>query len=189
VAELVPSLADGLQPLLDRPFAFFGHSMGALVAFELARELRRRAAPAPFLLGVSGYRAPHRPDPHPPFSHLPDPEFLQEVCARYDGIPPEVLAEKELLELMLPVLRTDILALEGYVYSADRPLDCPVSSFGGEDDPSVSREDLGAWRDQTQATFSVRTFPGRHFFIDSARGAVLQAVRDDLRVGTLKGER
>src|SRR6266849_2637073 len=86
-ADLVSAAAEGLGPLLDFPFALFGHSMGALVAFELARELRRRGGPAPVLLAVSGRQAPPRPEPDPPFAHLPDAEFLREVRERYDGIP------------------------------------------------------------------------------------------------------
>ncbi|HXB53924.1 MAG TPA: alpha/beta fold hydrolase [Vicinamibacteria bacterium] len=187
VGDLVPAIADGLRPLLDMPFALFGHSMGALVAFELARELRRRALAGPVLLAVSGHHAPHWPDPEPPFAHLPDPEFLAEVCNRYDGIPPEVLAEKELLDLMLPVLRADIQALESYAYAADTPLDCAFSCFGGEDDPHVSRAELEAWRDQTRGTCTVRTFPGRHFFIETSRGAVLQALRQGLEARTTAG--
>ena len=180
VADLVPALAEGLLPLLDLPFALFGHSMGAVVAFELARELRRRGEVAPVLLALSGHQAPLRPDAEPPFSHLPDAEFLEEVRRRYDGIPPEVLAEEELLQLLLPVLRADIQVLETYAYVKEPPLDCPISCFGGEDDPHVSLADLEAWRDETCGPLQVRTFPGGHFFVESARAAVLHALSRDL---------
>jgi medium-chain acyl-[acyl-carrier-protein] hydrolase len=187
LGELVPALADGLAPLLDRPFALFGHSMGAVVAFELVRELRRRGAPAPVLLAVSGRQAPRRPEPEPPFAHLPDAEFLEEVRRRYDGIPPEVLAERELLHLLLPALRADVEALEGYVYRADAPLACAISCFGGEDDPHVTVADLEAWRDETSARVTVRRFPGGHFFVESARGEVLGALAGDLARCTTAG--
>ena len=180
VADLVPALAEGLLPLLDLPFALFGHSMGAVVAFELARELRRRGADAPVLLALSGHQAPLRPDAEPPFAHLPDAEFLEEVRRRYDGIPPEVLAEEELLQLLLPVLRADIQVLETYAYVKEPPLECPISCFGGEDDPHVSLADLDAWRDETCGPLQVRTFPGGHFFVDSARAEVLHALSRDL---------
>jgi medium-chain acyl-[acyl-carrier-protein] hydrolase len=182
--DLVVAAADGLRPMMDVPFALFGHSMGAVVAFELSRELRRRAWPGPVLLAVSGRQAPPRPSPLPDFGHLPDPEFLREVRGRYDGIPAEVLAEEELLQLLLPVLRADILALETYPYTPEPPLDCPISCFGGEEDRHVSRDDLEAWAVHTRAGSKVRIFPGGHFFIDSAREAVWRALRDDLRAST-----
>lgn len=178
--DLVPAAADGLRPLMDRPFALFGHSMGALVAFEFARELRRRSWPAPVLLAVSGRQAPPRPAPDPPFGHLPDAEFIQEVRGRYDGIPAEVLAEEELLQLVLPSLRADILVLETYSHVPEAPLDCPISCFGGEEDRHVTREGLEGWSEHTRAGCTVRIFPGRHFFIDSAREAVLRSLREDL---------
>jgi medium-chain acyl-[acyl-carrier-protein] hydrolase len=180
VEDLVPALAEGLSPLLDVPFALFGHSMGAVVAFEVARELRRRQAPAPVLLAVSGHQAPRRPEVEPPFSHLSDAAFLEELRRRYDGIPPEVLAEEELLQLLLPVLRADIQVLETYAYTGEPPLECPLSCFGGEDDPHVSLVDLEAWSDETSGRLRVRTFPGGHFFVESARSEVLRALGDDL---------
>jgi medium-chain acyl-[acyl-carrier-protein] hydrolase len=181
---LVAAVADGLGPMMDVPFALFGHSMGAVVAFELARELRRRSRPGPALLIVSGRQAPPRPSPLPPFGHLPEAEFLREVCGRYDNIPDEVLAEKELLQLVLPALRADILVLETHTSQPEPPLDCPISCFGGEEDPHVSREDLEAWAAHTRAGSTMRIFPGRHFFIDTAREAVWRALREDLRPWT-----
>jgi medium-chain acyl-[acyl-carrier-protein] hydrolase len=187
MADLVPALAEGLLPLLDLPFALFGHSMGAVVAFELARELRRRGGRPPALLALSGHQAPPRPDPKPPISHLPDEEFLAEVQTRYDGIPPEVLAEEELLQLLLPVLRADVQLLESYTYVQEAPLDCPISCFGGEDDPHVSLADLEAWGDETRGPLRVRTFPGGHFFVESARDEVLRALRRDLAPSSSPG--
>jgi medium-chain acyl-[acyl-carrier-protein] hydrolase len=129
---------------------------------------------------LSGHQAPQRPDSEPPFSHLPDAEFLEEVQRRYDGIPPEVLAEEELLQLLLPVLRADIQVLETYAYAKEPPLDCPISCFGGEGDRHVSLADLEAWRDETRGPLRVRTFPGGHFFVESARAEVLHALSRDL---------
>jgi len=179
-ALLVRAAADGLRPMMDVPFAFFGHSMGAVVSFEMAREVRRRGWPSPVLLAVSGRQAPPRPSPDPPCGHLAEPDFIREVRARYDAIPDEVLAEPELLQLVLPALRADILMLDNYSYAPEPPLECPISCFGGEEDRHVSREDLEAWAAHTRGRFKVRTLPGRHFFIDSARDAVLSALRDDL---------
>jgi medium-chain acyl-[acyl-carrier-protein] hydrolase len=180
--RLVAEAADALAPLLDAPFAFFGHSMGALVAFELARELRRRGGPEPVRLVVSGARAPHRPNPDPPVRHLPDREFLEEVRVRYDGIPGAVLAHQELLDLLTPCLRADFTLVETYSYSVEAPLACPISCFGGHGDVRVSPEDLDAWGAQTSATFSLRMFEGGHFFLQSAEARVRQAVREELGV-------
>ena len=176
----MPAVADALRPHLDVPFALFGHSMGALVVFELTRELRRRRVPLPVLLAVSGHEAPQRPDPDPPIAHLPDAEFIRELRARYDGIPEQVLAEQELLQLLLPVLRADVLLMESYVYGDEPALECALSCYGGEQDRHVGREDLEAWREQTRGPFTLRVFPGGHFFIESARDAVLKALREDL---------
>jgi surfactin synthase thioesterase subunit len=179
-ADLAAAAASGLAPLLDEPFAFFGHSMGALVAFELTRELRRQGRPGPALLAVSGRQGPQRPEPHPPYSHLPDAEFVAEVVTRYGGIPDEVLAEKDLLRLLIPALRADVGMLEHYEYVAEAPLACPLVCLGGLEDPEVSLADLEAWRDETRAACAVRTFAGGHFFIDSARAEVAQVLREQL---------
>jgi medium-chain acyl-[acyl-carrier-protein] hydrolase len=179
-AELVCAAADGLEPFLDRPFALFGHSMGALVAFELARELRRRRWRGPLLLAVSGHHAPHRPDPEPPITHLPDAEFVEALRERYDGIPSEVLAEPELLALVLPALRADVRVLETYAHTEETPLPCPISCFGGEDDRHVPLRELQAWADMTRDACRVRLYPGGHFFLDTAAPALLEALREDL---------
>ncbi len=179
--ELVRAAADGLEPLMDRPFALFGHSMGALVVFELARELRRRGRRGPVLLAVSGHHAPQRPDPEPPISQLPDDEFVAALRERYDGIPAEVLAEPELLELVLPALRADVMVLESYVHRPEAPLECPISCFGGEGDRQVSLADLEAWGEMTRDSCRVRRFPGGHFFLDSAAASLLEALGQDLQ--------
>src|SRR5207344_936510 len=114
--------ADALTPLFDVPFALFGHSMGALAAFEMARELRRRRGPKPVRLLVSGARAPQRPNPDPPLRHLADREFLDEVKRRYDGIPGAVLENPELVELLLPCLRADFHLVETYDHIEEAPL-------------------------------------------------------------------
>jgi surfactin synthase thioesterase subunit len=180
IGDLVTAAADALRPSLEPPYVLFGHSMGALIAFELTRELRRRGAAMPALLVVSGHPAPQRPDPDPPIGHLSDPEFLHELQTRYDGIPPEVLAEQELLQLLLPVLRSDILVIESHSYRDEPPLPCPIACFGGEEDGHVQREDLEAWREQTALDCTVRFFRGGHFFLESERAAVLAALGDEL---------
>jgi len=188
-SDVVPPVATALQPLLDLPFALVGHSLGALIAFELAREFRRRSWPMPARLAVSGREAPHVPDRHPPMAPLPDAEFLEEIRKRYDGVPDAVLAEKDLLQVVLPMLRADVHLLESYVYEEEPPLECGISCFGGEQDRYVAREGLEAWREQTRGPFRLRTFRGGHFFVESQRSAILRGLQEDLGPWTSDGQR
>ena len=174
---LVEALAPALAPLLDRPFAFFGHSLGALIGFELARLIRRQYGVHPFRVFVSGGRAPQIPHLDRSIHALPDKEFLAEL-RRLNGTPRELLDHEELMEVMLPILRADFAMYETYLYSAEPPLDCPISAFGGLQDRRVSISDLEAWRTQTSATFSLRMFPGDHFFLKQP--LLLQALTQEL---------
>ncbi len=176
---LVPTLASALFPYLDKPFAFFGHSMGGLVSFELARLLRREYGLSPVHLFVSAHRAPQVPDPDAPIHALPNPEFLQEL-RRYNGTPEAVLENAELMQLLLPTLRADFAVVETYAYTPEQPLDCPITAFGGLDDREVSSNELEAWREQTKASFVLKMFPGDHFFLDSAKPLLLQSLSQKL---------
>jgi medium-chain acyl-[acyl-carrier-protein] hydrolase len=173
----IPALVDAfipvLLPHLQRPFAFFGHSMGAVLAFEIANALLEREAVAPHHLFVSSRRPPHMPGSENNLHVLPDHEFIQEIDRRYGGVPGEVLESTELLALLIPALRADITALETFRPSKRAALPCPISVFGGAQDPLVPRHHLDAWRDQTDGPFRVRVFPGGHFYLDSQREALL----------------
>lgn len=177
---LVQALAQGLAPLLDRPFAFFGHSLGALVCFELARQLSRESDVRPVRLFVSGDRAPHVPSRHRPIHALPEGEFLAEL-RHLNGTPGKLLENMELMQMMLPVLRADFAIYESYVYASEPPLDCLISTFGGLQDDRVTRDDLEAWRDQTSGPFSLQMFPGDHFYLNSTQPLLLQALAQELR--------
>lgn len=172
---LIQAIAQALIPHLDKPFAFFGHSMGGLICFELARWLRQEYNLQPIHLFISGRRAPQLPDPAPPIHNLSDPEFLQEL-RRLNGTPQAVLENAEMMELLLPILRADFAVLETYVYSTAPPLTCPITAFGGLDDPEVSPDELEGWRVQTRASFSRHLFPGDHFFLHSAEWLLLQTL-------------
>ena len=177
---LVQALRESLRPYLHGPFAFFGHSMGALICFELTRELRRARLPGPVHLFVSGHRAPHLPDPDPPIHQLPASAMVAELRRRYDT-PETLIQNPELLELLLPVLRADLAVCETYLYSAEDALDSPITVYGGLEDPKVSRQELAAWRSQTRGVFDLRMFPGKHFFPQTAELFVLQSLGDDLK--------
>lgn len=177
---LVKILAETLTPYLDKPFAFYGHSMGAVIGFELIRQLRRQNAPTPTHLFVSGRNAPHMPDLFPPLHHLPDDEFLQKVQERYNSIPAVVWQNPELMQLFLPTLRADFTILETYPYKEERPLDTAISAFGGEQDRETNQEGLAGWQDLTVNGFRLNMLPGDHFFIQAERESLLQAFITDL---------
>src|ERR1051325_10798789 len=142
VGPLVEAVAGAIQPLLDRPFAFFGHSMGAIICFELARHLRRqRPDTQPAYLFVSGRRAPQFPDTDRVTYDLPEPELIAEL-RRLHGTPQEVLEHPELMRLMLPLLRADFELVQTYEYTPEPPLGCPIAVFGGLQDYEVPRESL-----------------------------------------------
>ena len=176
---LVRELAAALEPHLASPFAFFGHSMGAAVAFELARELRRRGRPLPACLFASGARAPRFRRGHVPPPDPDEEQFLAEV-RRLEGIPAEVLDNSELMALVLPVLRADAALYRRYVYSEEPPLDCPIRAYGGESDPNVTSFHLEAWREETVSSFGMRTFPGGHFYLRTHGEEFLAALAADL---------
>jgi len=175
---IVSRLADELQVELKGTFAFFGHSMGALLAFELARLLRRRGDALPVHLFFSGREAPHLPKVIQPLSHLDDERLIEEV-RRLKGTPEEILHHRELLELLLPALRADFAACETYSCAPEPPLDCPATVLGGTRD-NVDRADLEAWRQHIDGPFSVRMFPGDHFFPVTDLDLVLRLVSDTL---------
>lgn len=177
---LITALAQALEPYLDLPFCFFGHSMGAVVSIELARHLRRAQRPQPLQLFVSGRRAPQLPDPDPPKYSLPHEEFIAEI-KRLGGTPDEALQAEELMQLLIPVLRADCEVIDEYVYQPEPPLSCPISCYGGLQDDEAPREQLEAWAEQTTARFELALFPGGHFFLNEAQGALLQCLSRELQ--------
>ena len=175
---LVRELSDAIAPYLDRPYALFGHSLGGLICFELAREVRRRFDVEPIHLFVSGSAAPQLPDTDP-MSDLPEAEFLDRV-REMKGTPPEVMRHPELRTLIVPILRADFSLRDTYQYRVESPLACPISAFGGMHDDGVGYDELEGWHEHTSARFQVRLFQGDHFFLRTAQAAVLEAVTEAL---------
>lgn len=172
---LIDALEPQLRPYLDRPFALFGHSMGALVAFELARALRDRHNLLPVHLFVSGHGAPHLREYRTPIHGLPEAEFLAEL-RRLRGTPEAVLEHAELRDMIVPILRADFAVCETYLYRWARPLACPISALGGLADDMVNRDHLEAWHAHTSGPFSLHMFPGGHFYLQTSRPLLLQTI-------------
>jgi surfactin synthase thioesterase subunit len=174
IDELVAAVLPELRPWLDRPFAFFGHSTGAIVAYEVARVLQDEQGLMPVGLIASGRRGPstHRAE------HVHrggDRSLLREV-ARLGGTPPELLADEEVQQLMLPALRGDYKAIETYEWRPGPPLDCPIFAVVGEDDPLATESEAAAWRAQTSAGFELHVLPGRHFYLVDQQHEVIALI-------------
>ena len=186
MGEIVDAMVEEFcSSYADASVAIFGHSFGALVAFEFARRLDALKIDVLHLF-VSGQVAPQLPDSEPPMRHLSDMEFIAEMTRRYSGIPAEILREQELMQLLLPMLRADITLKETYQYTPGPRLNCSISTFGGRQDSSVTTDDLDAWRGQTSGAFKLRMFPGGHFFIHNERRDFLPTVAEDLNDSLLK---
>ena len=180
MGELIPKMAEELARFMDRPFAFFGHSNGGLMAFELTRLLRREGRTGPLCLITSGRPAPHVDIDSPELHALPEAEF-HDALRRFNGTPEEVLQNAEIMALITPMLRADFALGENYVYTPEPPLAIPVASYGGRTDAEVPEWSIEAWRDQAAGEFRVVMFPGGHFFINEDRDRVLAELTRDLR--------
>lgn len=180
INTLTEQLSQAVQPFLDKPFAFFGHSLGGLVAFELVKYLRKNNFSQPTPLFISACNAPQLPNPHPPIHTLPDAEFLRKL-QELNGIPSELLDLPELMELLLPTLRADFEMVENYRYSPDEAsIDNPIIVYGGLDDPRVSKEQLEGWAVQTNSRFESKYFPGDHFFINAAKDEIIRSIAREM---------
>ena len=172
---LVKDLVGTFEPTPKGPFAFFGHSIGALIAFELTRELRHRNASGPALLVLSGYPAPHLTRDRLRLSHLPTEVLLQSLEAGAE-ISDELKAHPELLDLALPILRADLEAVETYEYAPEPPLDCPIVALSGSDDLGASAAQMEAWAVHTRRAFRLHLFQGGHFFLNTSRLDVIATI-------------
>ncbi|MGD9823144.1 thioesterase II family protein [Desulfobacter sp.] len=174
VHELVTRLLPALGPWFDKPFVFYGHSTGGLVAFELIRELRRQQMPLPLHLVVSGARAPHISEPSP-LHHLPKEAFIQEL-RRFSGTPESVLENSDLMEIYIPILRADLAIEEKYTLKAEAPINIPITAIYGIEDDEAPKSVMASWKRYTTDSFELIGLPGGHFFINTARQAFLSCL-------------
>lgn len=174
---LLDAVGEAIQPHLDGPFAFLGHSMGAFIAFELARWLRRHTRHQASALFVSAARAPHR------YRHRGHSEDLDETQMLNDlrqlgGVPSEVMDWPEMMRLLLPALRADIQLFRHYIYSEESPLGCPIRAYSGEQDSRIRAEDLAEWASQTTASFAFQRFSGGRFYLQANQEFLNALTRD-----------
>lgn len=179
IEETVDCMLPIMRQLVELPYVVLGHSLGALLGFELVRRMRAAALPMPAHLVVSGHRGPQLPDPDPPIHGFPDDEFIEEL-SQLNGTPSEVFESQELVALMLPLLRADFTAAETYQYAGEPPLACPITALGGDLDPLVSVSEIEGWRAQTAAAFDHHILQGDHFFFQQSQTQFLRILSNVL---------
>ena len=182
----VEILVGVMRPYLDRPFALFGHSMGALLAYEVARLTQTTSRLEPQRLFVSGHRAPYMPSRKRNLHDLPHEEVIAEVKA-LNGTPAEVFEHEDLVDLIMPTLRGDLELVETYSHPDGPLLSCPMIAMGGTRDPDVLPDELAGWRSVTSGSFKTMLFDGDHFYLNGARSTLLQAVQRELTTAAGRG--
>lgn len=182
IDDLVSHLADAVLSKTEdgQPFAFFGNSLGGLVAFETLHRIRTQSGLEAEHLFVSAVGAPHMPTQWGPIAQLSDSDFIREIRARYDGIPAAVLEDVDLFEAMLPMLRADMDVVESYKLQPPRPLVCPITAFSGMRDRAVQAKDVEAWSEQTISSFTHIRLDEDHLYLQSARGYLTAQIRNTL---------
>ena len=175
VSQVATELYKNFNSYLEKPFVFFGHSIGALIAFEFVRLLRKNGVPQPKHLIVSSTKAPQVPLKKAPIHHLPDPELIEKI-REYNGIPSNILEDQELMSIFLPIIRADFSISETYQYTAEKSLTCPITALGGLNDDSFDQADLIKWEEQSISQFEYYLLPGDHFFIRSSYQEVITIV-------------
>ena len=174
---LIENLADELRPFMNVPFVIFGHSMGALISFELIRHWRENGGPMPKHLMVSGHRAPHRPPLNPPVHWADEQTFLNRI-KNLGGTPEKFFSQGDLVKLMLPTLRADFSVWESYAYSEQSPLDVPITVFGGRSDSEATERDFAAWEKHTNGAFDLHLFDGDHFYFQDDLAPLANLVQE-----------
>jgi surfactin synthase thioesterase subunit len=183
---LTERLAEDLAPCFDVPFAVYGHSMGSLIGFEFARQVRRNLGLEPEHLFVAGYFAPHVPSPFQTRKDWDESELAEAVQQLLDA-PEALLADRDFLRALLPTIKADLRLVGGYRYMQEEPLACPITAFGGRQDSEVKAADLAEWQLHTRGQFEQRMFPGKHLFLLSDRDELVAAIAEALEVGEVVG--
>lgn len=176
---IADAAAESIAPLLKRPTTFVGHSIGALIGFELIRSIRRRGGDLPAHLIVTGRRAPQEPPRMRQAHLLPDDAFVERLRA-YGGTPEAVLRDRELMALFLPQIRADFAISETYAYRPEAALGCPITALAGTDDVTDSPSSVRGWGEHTAGGFRFHELPGGHFFVFEQQARVLSIIRDIL---------
>ena len=179
IMPLVAAASEAVAGYLDKPFAFFGHSMGATISFEVARALRKMRGVQPIHLFVSGTCCPQDVGRHYR-EELPETDIMDKLRSMA-GTPPEVLEHPELMEIFAPIIQADFAVCRSYEYTPEPPLACPITAFGGLEDHDVSRECLQGWSAETTGQFRSRMLPGGHFFINDTGPTILETIARDLQ--------
>jgi surfactin synthase thioesterase subunit len=180
VRQLVDDILQEIDDLSPKPFAFYGHSLGGIVAFELTRALRRLGRTGPHHLYIGASRPPQIASSRPLIHMLPDGEFISAVNSRYGGIPAAIASDAGAMEMFLPGLRGDFTAYETYQFQPSEPLDIPMTIFGGAQDTAVSPDCLEGWRQHTDAAFDIQLLPGGHFFPPGSTQALIRVLESQV---------
>lgn len=178
--ELIGGAVAAITPLLDKPYAVFGHSFGTLCGFEVIRQLRRIGENQPFLFIPAGRQAPQLKDKKPPIADRPDEQFIAELRKEYGDHIGHILESAELRDAFIPQIHADFALSETYHYRVEDPLACPIVAFAGVDEDELEPAELNAWSAQTSRRFRARRFPGDHFFIRASQALVIEAIRQEI---------
>lgn len=177
--DIVEAILDSIDSYLDLPVAVFGHSMGALISYELVRRMQRHPFAKISALLVSSHPAPHLPK-RLPMHHQMNDRDLRATLKEMGGTPESILRDDALMDLFSPLLRSDFRVVETYDYAVPKPLGCPIHAFGGTSDRAVSMDELQAWAVQTTAVFQLVMFAGDHFYLRNRSGQLLTRVLESL---------
>lgn len=173
---LLNNIITEIKPLINKPYVLFGHSMGGLIAFELAKLIREQALPLPEHLYISAFRAPNMPNFNRAMHNLSDEDFVSELST-YGGLPSEIISNTELLDFFLPILRADFLLTEFYEYKESQPLSIPITTFSGKNDCIVKSGNMSDWRYQTNKSFRHIEYDGDHFFVNNHMESIINEFR------------
>lgn len=180
IGKVIDGLFPEISSLLNETasYSIFGHSIGALVGFELARKVRSILLPKVLIISAAG--APQLNFKRELIGHLPDKDFVEKLKI-YNGLPESLIENNELLNMFIPMLRADLSILEGYKYKESQPLEFPILALGGSEDPIISAKDIGSWCVQTRQLFTMRIFNGDHFFIKNNQEQVLKYISQTIQ--------